>query len=173
MTVTTGKISILTCATLASLLALSSILGGCSASSAVNSLKAVVDLVEMAIPLIPNLDASTKQLVAVYLRDVSAAADGASNILAGTDSAALKATKITQLFADIVAPKLPGSAGKAIAAVAAVARAVTDFLSHFHVGMLGGAMSPGAQLPHSDLQKLAFIRMKATSNLEKLKGMAR
>lgn len=143
---------------------------GCNQSQVIATLSGVVSAVEVVLPIIgqaAGIPAATVNQVEEYLSLVNDAASRASTILATADTPAVKAARITAIFASIAVPKLPPGTPRAILdAVQQVAQAVAKFLEHVQPATAAAnsqTATQSAPVSARDAEKLASIRAEASS----------
>lgn len=152
----------------------------CSQSEVLTTLNLIVTAATTAVDVLQSagvLPPGTAALVLPYLNGVSAAVDYATTELGSTDSASVKAAKITQQFAMIVAPNLPpGTASAIVSAIEEVAGKVAAFLSTLQVGAGKLALeAPDSQVPVSkgDAKALGTIKARNAHLHARLNSLAR
>jgi hypothetical protein len=152
---------------------LSFLLVACSSSSLVTSLQLVTDAVTVAIPVLQaaGVDPAALALAETYLTAVSTATQEAAVELATSDPPAVKAAKIAEDFANVIAPNI-GNA-KVAEILKAVAAAVQEFLVLLNHGTAQLKAMPAATYSvkpsFADRRKLGSIRSQAQKNLLALK----
>jgi hypothetical protein len=121
------------------------ILCACSVSQLSVSLAVVSDATEAATLAVPILESTgvlptgIGNIIIAYAQSVSTAASQSSAELLTSDSAAVKAEKITGFFANVAVPALGSTVGPEVQAIVqAISSAVNLFLSQFN--------SPSAKL---------------------------
>ena len=149
-------------------------LTSCGSAQVVTTLEAVVASGEVAVSTLATIGTippATAALINQYLKAVDQAAIFASTELASADTPAVKATKIAQQFAGVIAPTLPlGTAQVVLSVVQAVIGAVANFLTAIQPATtVTAAKSVNLKLSAGDVAKLAAIHARAEALLVRIK----
>jgi hypothetical protein len=155
---------------------------GCSTGGLPTTLAVISDACTAATFAIPLLEASgvipvgIGNIVLAYTGAVSDAASKSSAELLTTDTAAQKATKITEYFAAVAVPALGPTVGPEVQAlVQAIASAVNLFISQFTSPSAKTAISSGAadhlKLSAGDRHALGGLQKKLAATAAKSKGL--
>lgn len=157
---------------------------GCSQSQVTITLDLVVTAADVAVSTLETtgqIPAPIANEVTSYLGQVTTAVDFATTELATTDTAAIKATKITSEFAALALPQLPpGGPAAIVATINAVAQAIGKFLATIQTtsaqletpGALAFAGSSGsAKLNSADKKALPKIAARNAAVKAKLKAL--
>lgn len=140
----------------------------CSRSQVLSTLSAVVVAAEVAVPVIGAATGVPPETIAVivrYLEAVGKATAAASDILAGTGSAAEKSAQIAQAFATVSKGcncVKPGTPTQIVNVVEAVAQAVIRFLANFQGGPQARTAQPDLVSP-GETKQLVALRKRSES----------
>jgi hypothetical protein len=151
---------------------------GCGAGQITSTLSVIVQSAEIALPIIAAVDPGLNQVIITdaenYLQAVNTAVVSSGPILSDvTFSAAVKAAKITVLFAGLAAANLPAGTPQLILnAINKVSNAVVSFLANFAVANVS-TVGPSVKivLTSADQKSLEASVVKAKSNLAKISSM--
>ncbi len=154
---------------------------GCGQSDITLTLDLVITAADAALTALETtgqVSSGTAGQITNYLTEVTNAVDFTTTELASSDSDAIKAGKIAQEFATVIAPNLPAGTPLVIATViAAVAKSVTNFLAVMTTTSAGlqstegnafFAAHKGWKLTKGDQKALPKIRAKAQALKTKL-----
>jgi hypothetical protein len=157
-------------------------LGGCSTGNLPTTLNVISEACAAATVAIPLLEAANViptgigNIVLAYTSAVSDAASKASAELLTTDTAAEKATKITQYFAAVAVPALGPTVGPEVQAIVnAIASAVNLFISQFNspsaLKAIKGGTADHLKLTAGDRHALGGLKGKLAAMSAKAKGL--